>query len=121
MVVCSKVPDLGFGEIHPTFLRRPLHTDLLSPDVLSPPPTFPLLFLVSSFECVSVYVFGGGCVWREILRAVGEVARKNLNAHLFCMGAAVGSGWQDLVGSHGACLFELSCGGWMVRLSVPIK
>ena len=25
------------------------------------------------------------CVWRESLRAVGEVARKNVNAHLLCV------------------------------------
>lgn len=57
-------------------------------------------------------VFGGGCVWRESLRAIGEVARKNLIAHLFCcvwMGAAVGSGWQVSVGSQGACPIQSRC------------
>ena len=99
--VCSEVPGLGFGEIHPTFLRRLLLGDLLSPVVLFPPPSFPLLFLVSSRECVSVRVLVVG-VWREILRVVGELARKTLGAHLSCpvqgplrgVGRLAGLRWQ---------------------------
>lgn len=51
-----EVPGLGFGEIHPTFLRRLLHGDLLSPVVLFPPPSSPLL-RVGSRERVCLRVF----------------------------------------------------------------
>lgn len=110
-----KVPGLGFGEIQPTFSRRLVRTDLLSLVVLFPPPPSPSSFLWAPVSVCLVCVFGSGYVWREILRAIGEVARKHLNAPLFCrvwVPAAVGSSWQVLVGSSGACPFELLAGGW---------
>lgn len=69
---------------------------------------------------MSVYVFGGGCVWREILRAVGEVARKTLSAHLFCLvwvlpWDQVGRAW---LGATELAFLNRAAGGWMVRLKV---
>lgn len=71
MGVCSQVPDLGLGEIHPTFLRRLLRTDLLSLLALFPPPPSPPLSrrLGSAglgSERGSVPVCGGGCVWPQV-------------------------------------------------------
>lgn len=104
----SKVPGLGFGEIHPTFLRRLLCGDLLS---LVLPIPLPLLFFVGSGECVSLCVFGSGCAWHEIVRAVTGTCKKDPSCLFvlpYVVGAAVGSGWQDLVWSHGGCLIESS-------------
>lgn len=66
------------------------------------------------------------CVWwwvcvRESLRAVGEVARKNVNAHLLCRvwtGAARGRVGRARLGATEPPVLNRAAKGWMVELEV---
>ena len=59
-------------------------------------------------------------MWRESLRAVVEVARKNVNAHLLCVCGRVlpGVGLQGSIGATEPPVLNRAAKGWMVERKV---